>query len=183
MVRLILSQVELPDSFWGFALLSATFLLNRSPTKAANKTPYEIWKGKVPNMSFLKIWGCEAYVKVRPDDKLSPRSEKCIFVGYPKETRGYYFYNRHEGKVFVSRDAVFLEQEFVSRRQSGRKFELDEVQGEPQTETDQILEEIVPSNSETVDVPNVPRRSGRVSHAPDRYLGSIDRDGDSFCYF
>jgi len=47
--------------------------------------------------------------------------------------------------VFVSREAVFLEQEFVSRRQKGRKFELDEVQEEPQTETDQILQGRVPS--------------------------------------
>ena len=178
MVRSMMGQVELPNSFWGFALLSATFLLNRSPTKAANKSPYEIWKGSVPNMSFLKIWGCDAYVKVKVDDKLAPRSEKCIFVGYPKETRGYYFYNHHEGKVFVAREAVFLEQEFVSRRQSGRKFELDEVQ-EPQTETDQILEENVPSNSETIDVSSVPRRSGRVSRAPERYLGNIDQYSDS----
>jgi len=41
------------------------------------------------------------------------------------------------------------------------------------------LEEIVSSTSEAVDVPNAPRRSGRVSRAPDRYLGNIDRDGDS----
>lgn len=115
-VRSMMSQIELPSSFWGFALLSAAFLLNRSPTKAANKSPYEIWKGKVPNMAFLKIWGCDAYVRVKVDDKLATRSEKCVFIGYPKETRGYYFYNRHEGKMFVARDAVFLEQEFVSRR-------------------------------------------------------------------
>ena len=128
MVRSMMSQVELHDSFWGFAILSAILVLNRSPTKAADKSPYEIWKGKVPNVSFLRIWGCEAYVRIKSDNKLAPRSEKCAFVGYPKETRGNYFYNRHEGKVFVSRDAVFLKQEFVSRRQSGRKFELDEVQ-------------------------------------------------------
>jgi len=109
MVRSMMSQVELPDSFWGFALLSAAFLLNRSPTKAANKTPYEIWKGQIPSVAFLKIWGCDAYVRVKSDDKLAPRSEKFIFVGYPKETRGYYFYNRHEGKVFVAREAIFLE--------------------------------------------------------------------------
>ncbi len=48
-------------------------------------------------------------------------------MGYPKETRGYYFYNRHENKVFVAREAIFLEKELISRRQSGRKFELDEV--------------------------------------------------------
>jgi hypothetical protein len=43
-------------------------------------------------MSFIKIWGYEAYVKRLMSDKLSPRSDKYIFVGYPKETKGYYFY-------------------------------------------------------------------------------------------
>ncbi|KAL9239091.1 hypothetical protein vseg_013443 [Gypsophila vaccaria] len=44
MVRSMMSHTILPDSLWGFALLSAELILNRSPTKATNKTPYEIWK-------------------------------------------------------------------------------------------------------------------------------------------
>jgi hypothetical protein len=96
-------------------------------------------------------------------------------VGYPKETRGNYFYNAHENKVFVARDAVFLEKDFISSRQSGRKFELDEVQ-EPQTENE--VEENVPSSSSTVITPSEPRRSGRISRQPDRYLGVIEKDGD-----
>ena len=42
-------------------------------------------------------------------DKLEAKSDKCLFVGYPKETRGYYFYNLSEQKVFVSKHATFLE--------------------------------------------------------------------------
>ena len=163
----MMSQAELPDSFWGHAILSATLSLNRSPTKANDKTPYEMWKGKVPNLSFIRVWGCEAYVKIRSDDKLAPRSDKCYFVGYPKETHGYYFYSRHENKVFVARDAVFLEKDFLSRRKSGRKFELTEVQ-EPQTE--EVLQEDVPSSSGSALVSSEPRRSGRVIQPPDRYL-------------
>ncbi|PKI49661.1 hypothetical protein CRG98_029906 [Punica granatum] len=64
-------------------------------------------------MSFLKIWGYEVYVKRLFSDKLGPKSDKYYFVGYPKETRGYYFYNPIEGKVFVARIAVFLEKEFL----------------------------------------------------------------------
>lgn len=81
--------------------------------------------------------------------------------------------------MFLARETVFLEQEFVSRRQSGRKFELDGVQEEPQMDTDQILEENDPSNSEAVDIHSAPRRSGRVSRAPERYLGNVDQDADS----
>ncbi|GKC77547.1 retrotransposon protein, putative, ty1-copia subclass [Tanacetum coccineum] len=35
-------------------------ILNMVPTKKVNKTPYEMWHGKVPNLSYLKVWGCEA---------------------------------------------------------------------------------------------------------------------------
>jgi hypothetical protein len=52
-------------------------------------------------------------------------------VGYPKETLGYYFYNRSEGKVFVSHNRVFLEKEVLKRKKCRQKVYLEEVQDEP----------------------------------------------------
>ena len=63
--------------------------------------------------------------KLQPD-KLEPKSEKCVFVGYPKETVGYTFYHRSEGKI-IAKGGSFLEKEFLSKEVSGRKVELDEV--------------------------------------------------------
>ena len=122
-----MSQTDLPPSFWGHALETAAFTLNRVPSKAVEKTPYEIWTGKKPSLSFLKIWGCVVYVKQQASDKLSNRSSKCLFVGYPKETKGYYVYLPTEHKVFVVRNGVFLEREFISKRTSGSKLHLEEV--------------------------------------------------------
>ena len=84
--------------------------------------------GVARNLSyrFLKFWGCDAYVKKFHPDKL-PKSEKCVFIGYPKETVGYTFYHRSEGKTFVGKNGSFLEKEFLSKEVSGRKVELDEV--------------------------------------------------------
>ena len=76
---------------------------------------------------FLKAWGCHAYVKRLQPDKLEPKSKKCVFIGYPKETVGYTFYHRSEGKIFVAKNGSFLEKEFLSKEVSGRKVELDEV--------------------------------------------------------
>ncbi|GKD63853.1 retrotransposon protein, putative, ty1-copia subclass, partial [Tanacetum coccineum] len=59
------------------------------PTKKVDKTPYELWYGKIPNLSYLKVWGCESLVKRDTPDKLQQRSVKCIFIGYPKETMGF----------------------------------------------------------------------------------------------
>nr|GEZ80052.1 hypothetical protein [Tanacetum cinerariifolium] len=86
----------------GYALESATHILNMVPTKKVDKTPYELWYGKVPNLSYLKVWGCEALVKRDMPDKLQQRSVKCIFIGYPKETMGYYFYFPPESKIVVA---------------------------------------------------------------------------------
>ena len=72
------------------------------PTKKVDKTPHELYHGSVPKLSYLKVWGCEALVKRDTSDKLESRSAKCIFVGYPKETMGYYFYFPTENTVKVS---------------------------------------------------------------------------------
>jgi hypothetical protein len=129
----MMSQADLPLSFWGYALETAMFTLNRVPSKSIEKTPYEIWTRKRPGLSFLKVWGCEAYVKCLMSDKLTPKSDKCFFVGYPRETKGYYFYNKVEGKVFVARYGVFLEKEFLSKGFSGSKVQLEEIQETPET--------------------------------------------------
>ena len=55
MVRSMMSQSDLPLSFWGYALETTAFTLNRVPSKSVDRTPYEIWTGKTPSLSFLKI--------------------------------------------------------------------------------------------------------------------------------
>ena len=94
----MMSLTDLPVSFWGYALETAAFILNRAPSKSIETTPYELWYGKNPKLSFLKVWGCEAYVKKLQPDKLELKSEKVVFVGYPRETIGNTFYNQAEGK-------------------------------------------------------------------------------------
>ena len=64
--------------------------------------------------------------KLQPD-KLKPKSEKFVCIGYQKETIGYTFYHRSEGKIFVALNGSFLEKEFLLKELSGRKIELDEV--------------------------------------------------------
>ena len=184
MVRSMMSHADLPISFWGHALETAAFTLNRVPSKSVQKTPHEMWTGRRPSVSFMKIWGCEVYNKRMTSTKLEPKSEKCIFVGYPKETKGYYFYNPTENKVFVARTGVFLEREFISRKESGNKVELDEIRepqnvnepGEEHQQVSQGVAEQVPQGvveQETVEVTHAPRRSLRERSAPDRYYGFL----------
>jgi len=94
--------------------------------KYVEMTPYEPWFDKKPKLLFLKVWGCDAYVKKLQPDKLEPESEKCVFIGYPKETVLYTFYHRSEGNIFVAKNGSFLEKEFLLKEVSWRNVELDE---------------------------------------------------------
>ena len=131
-------------------------------------------------MLFLKVWGCDAYVKRLQPDKLKPKADKCVFIGYPKETIGYTFYHRSEGKVFVAKNGSFLEKEFLAKEVSGRKVELDEVivspldSSTPQKEISvtptQTREEVDDDDHEASDqVATEPQRSTRTCSAPEWY--------------
>ena len=112
--------------------------------------------------------------------KLEPKSEKCVFIGYPKETVGYSFYHRSEGKIFVAKNGSFLEKEFLSKEVSGRKVELNEVIApslELESSSSQKSVPVIPTpiseednddEHETSDqVTTEPRRSTRVRSAPE----------------
>ncbi|GJY14198.1 retrotransposon protein, putative, ty1-copia subclass [Tanacetum coccineum] len=102
-----------------YALETASRILNMVLTKKVDRTPYEMRHGKAPKLSYLRVWGCEALVKQDKTDKLDSRSIKCIFVRYPKETMGYYFYYPLENKIFVSRNAEFFKNSFMVQQASG----------------------------------------------------------------
>ena len=128
MVRSMMGFVGLPISLWGYALESACYLLNRVPSKSVTKMRYEIWIGRKPILSHLRVWGCPTYVKRLITDKLGSRSDKCNFIRYPKETKGYYFYLADEQKVFVRLKAIFLKKEFLDEGTVASKVKLEEVQ-------------------------------------------------------
>src|SRR5512132_2362062 len=116
--------------------------------------------------------------KFQPD-KLEPKSEKCVFIEYPKETVGYSFYHKSKGKTFVAKNGSFLEKEFLSKEVSGRKVELDEVTvPAPLLESSSSQKSVhvipTPISEEANDVDHItldqvttkPRRSTGVRSAP-----------------
>ncbi|KAI3809285.1 hypothetical protein L1987_25256 [Smallanthus sonchifolius] len=125
MVRSMMCRTNLPHSFWSYALMTAACIVNLAPTKKVNKTPYEIWHGSKPNLSYLRVWGCDAYVTSDSDDKLDPRGEKVVFVGYYNRS-GYYFYHLDANVISIKRKGHFLEKEII-----------EEIR-EPQTTADEV---------------------------------------------
>ena len=111
MVRSMISHSSLPESLWGEALKAAVYILNRVPSKAVTKTPYELWTGKKPSIRHLHIWGCPAEARpYRPNEKkLDSRTVSCYFVGYAERSRGFKFYNPTTKSFFETGNARFLE--------------------------------------------------------------------------
>ena len=103
-----MSFADLSLYFWRHALLTAIHLLNRIPSKFVPTTPYEIWFGKKPSLSYLKTWGCPTYVKRQMADKLEDRSVIAHFIGYLKESMRYYYFPQ-DFNVIVSWNIIFLE--------------------------------------------------------------------------
>ena len=114
MVRSMLSYSSLPISFWGYALETATYLLNLVPSKSASKTPTELWNGRKASLNHIRIRGAPAHVLRKEPHKLESRTKVCLFIGYPKGTRGGFFYSSSDKKVIVSTNAKILEEDYVN---------------------------------------------------------------------
>ncbi|GKA05644.1 retrotransposon protein, putative, ty1-copia subclass [Tanacetum coccineum] len=97
----MMNLTTLPKSFWGYALESVVRILNMVPTKKVERTPYEIWHGKAPKLSYLR-------------DIL-------------KETMGYYFYYPLKNKIFVARNAEFFENSLMVQEASGSHGLLESI--------------------------------------------------------
>ena len=62
MVRSMMAQANLPISFWGDALLTVAYILNRVPSKSVPTTQYELWTSAKPNLENLQPWDCAGFV-------------------------------------------------------------------------------------------------------------------------
>ena len=130
MVRSMLSNSSLPKSLWMHALKTAVYLLNRVPSKAVPKTPFELWTGRKPSLRHLHVFGCPAEVRIyNPHErKLDSRTISGFFIGYPEKSKGYRFYcPNHSTRIVETGNARFIENGEVSGSLEPRNVEIQEV--------------------------------------------------------
>jgi hypothetical protein len=122
MVNALLCNSGLNKSFWGEALFTVCYILNRVPQKKSKVTPYELWKKRKLNLNYFKMWGCRAIVRL-PKPKIRKLGQKpieCIFLGYTQYSKGYRFLvvepnnSVKVNTIIESRDAEFYENRFTS---------------------------------------------------------------------
>lgn len=106
----------LPKRFWGEAILTASFLINRMPSQILSfKTLIQVFTQAYPHSRLvsnipLKVFGCVAFVHIHSQNrnKFDPRAVKTMFLGYSPTQKGYKCYDPLTKRTYVSYDVTFF---------------------------------------------------------------------------
>jgi transposase InsO family protein len=105
--RCLLIDKQLPGNLWGEAVKATADILNLCSTKRhPDKTLEELFNGKKPSISHLRIFGSPAFAHIPKTSrsKLDPRSEKVVLLSFDEGAKAYRCYKPSTKRVFVSRD-------------------------------------------------------------------------------
>lgn len=130
--RALMFSMNVPKYLWGEAILTATYLINRLPSRVLNfETPLNVFQKCFPDNRLhsilpLKVFGCIVYVHSKNQSKLDPRAEKYVFTGYAPNKKGYKCYNPVTRKSIISMDVTFLEnQKYFLQGENSRSQEKE----------------------------------------------------------
>lgn len=110
--KCMLFDAKLETKFWAEACNNAAYLMNRTPRlRLGNKTPEEMWCGRKPDVSHLKIFGSRVMVHVPKEKrtKWQTKSTEMLFLGNDAQKKGYRCFDSEKNRVIVSRDVQFFE--------------------------------------------------------------------------
>ncbi|KAJ0922526.1 putative RNA-directed DNA polymerase [Helianthus annuus] len=112
--RSLLFQGGLPLRFWSECILTAVYLINRTPSSILNgKSPYDLVYGFKPFLNHLRNFGCLCFSTVLNNpDKFGSHAEKCVFLGYSNQKKGYKLWSIDKKQIIFSRDVRFYENVF-----------------------------------------------------------------------
>ncbi|GKA49539.1 retrovirus-related pol polyprotein from transposon TNT 1-94 [Tanacetum coccineum] len=111
----MLFHAHVPASYWVDAFSSATYIINRLPTKLlGNHSPFELLYSRLPNYTNFRAFGCLVYPYLRDYSahKLAPRSIPCVFIGYNPQYKGYKCLDPDSSRIYITRHARFDEVTF-----------------------------------------------------------------------
>ena len=111
MTRNMLIDANMPNKYWGEALLTANHLQNRLPASGEYITAQEKWSGRKPSLSYIRRFGCTAYMAIPAERrrKLDEKARKLVFVGYESGSKAYRLLDTTTDKVYISKDVHFIE--------------------------------------------------------------------------
>jgi hypothetical protein len=144
-------------------------VLNQSGTRTLEGvTPLEAWNKKKPNISHLKVFGCDAFVHILKQffKKLESKSSKCTFIGYCQESKDYRQWDKTNKKMIISFIVIFHEDivEMSAVDEPHKTFVLHSLEGRGENSTTSFqthdksgrtISASIPKHTITVDNPIV----------------------------
>ncbi|GKC91029.1 retrovirus-related pol polyprotein from transposon TNT 1-94 [Tanacetum coccineum] len=100
--RTMLIFSKSPEFLWAEAISTACFTQNRSLIhKRYNKTPYELLRGRKPNVEYFHVFGSLCYPTNDREDlgKMKSKADIGIFIDFSESSRGFRIYNRRTKKI------------------------------------------------------------------------------------
>ena len=124
MARSMLCESKLPKYFWAEAINTAYYILNCTLIRPIlKKTPYELWKGRKPNIDYFHIFDCRYFILNNGKDslgKFDAKSDEAIFLGYSTSSKAFRVFNKRSLVVEESIHIVFDEtNDLPSRKREG----------------------------------------------------------------
>jgi len=193
-VRSMLFHAQLPPYFWGFAVLVAVQIKNKTLTSInGGLTPETIWRQQSHTLNQrsrsdeiksanefktsvkrMRVFGCNVYCHLQNQTTTQPRSAKGIFVGYDDEAHGYYrILDLESRKIIKRRDVHFDEDNFsFVREYTSDKYRPVEVQGE-------ITEELNRPTSSASNKTQIAVRTSRAKAASENQESDTESNPDT----
>ncbi|KAH9750255.1 hypothetical protein KPL71_013814 [Citrus sinensis] len=180
MARTMLNENSLPKYFWAEAVNTACYVLNRVLIRPnLNKTPYELWKDRKPNIGYFKVFGCKCFVLNTKDNlgKFDPKSDVGIFLGYSNSSKAYRVYNK---KTLVVEESMHVTFDETNPSSTEKVIVDDNAEEEQQEEASNDNQEDAPpgSQEEHHEEPNAEQNEGTSQTLPKewRYVSSHPKD-------
>nr|GEV05353.1 ribonuclease H-like domain-containing protein [Tanacetum cinerariifolium] len=110
--RTMLADSKLPTTFWAEAVNTACYVQNKVlVVKPHFKTPYELFKGRLPALSFIQTFGCHVIILNTLDQlgKFDGKLDEEILIGYSIISKAFRVYNTRTRKVEENMHITFLE--------------------------------------------------------------------------
>ncbi|PKA66252.1 Retrovirus-related Pol polyprotein from transposon TNT 1-94 [Apostasia shenzhenica] len=158
----MLHERGLPKYFWAEAVNTACHVVNRVTVRSVlRKTPYELWKGRKPNISHFRVFGCKCFVLNNGKDdlgKFDPKADEAVFLGYSLTSKAYRVYNT---RTMLVEESIHVEFDESNSNYSSKDNDHDEGIG---------FEKLSLEGGEQLDLPK--EWKYKESHPPEQIMGN-----------
>ena len=168
MARAMLYNKNVARNLWGEAVNTACHTVNRVYFRpGTKKTPYELWKGRKPNVKYFRIFGRTCFILKDRENvgKFDTRSDERIFLGYSSTSKAYRVYNKRTMKVMETVNVVIDESSDSSSEKGIKELTKEIIPLEPRV-VQEILEQ-EPASPSTPGTPSVVEDSADITTSPD----------------